>query len=114
MERPVDKRIISADYLGSEQAAAGVLTRPAAPVATPAGARFKLFLNGAQAGPFGLDEIAQRMARGEVNESTKAWNMAWNPKTDKWQNAGSLPELAPLFGQAQSIPDPDDDIPDPD
>jgi hypothetical protein len=37
--------------------------------------------------------------------------MAWNPKADKWQAAGAMPELAALFGSA--IPDPDDDIPDP-
>ena len=57
---------------------------------------------------------AERIARGEVSESTKAWNMSWNPKSDKWQAAGALPELARLFGHAQVIPDPDNDIPDPD
>ncbi|NML61243.1 DUF4339 domain-containing protein [Massilia sp. RP-1-19] len=116
VERPVDKRIICAEYLASEEAAAAAIARPAAAPAqaSTAGARFKLFLNGAQAGPFGLDEIVQRIARGEVREATKAWNMAWNPKADKWQAAGALPELAPLFGHAQAIPDPDDDVPDPD
>jgi hypothetical protein len=38
--------------------------------------------------------------------------MQWNPKADKWQLAGHMPELVPLFHDA--IPDPDDAIPDPD
>ena len=37
--------------------------------------------------------------------------MQWNPKVDKWQYAGHMAELAPLFHDM--IPDPDDDIPDP-
>ena len=107
--RPVDKRVIRPGYLDSDAAAAQAIDgRPA----TPAAARFKLFLGGAQAGPFTTGEIAQRIARGEVDEGTRAWNMQWNPKTDKWKTAGELPELAPLFGSA--IPDPGDDIPDPD
>jgi hypothetical protein len=51
------------------------------------------------------------MARGELTPDTRVWNMQWNPKVDKWQFAGHMPELAPLFQHA--IPDPDDDIPDP-
>jgi hypothetical protein len=108
VERSVDKRVIRADILASDERAAQVLAAAVPPVA----ARYKLFAGGAQHGPFSAEEIAQRIARGEVARDTRIWNMQWNPKADKWQLAGHMPELAPLFHDA--IPDPDDDIPDPD
>ncbi|MBQ5947694.1 tubulin-like doman-containing protein [Massilia sp. ST3] len=117
VERPVDKRVILPDYLASEDRAGEVLQRKAAP--TPAGAapaaaggkRYKLFLQGAQRGPYTPDEIAQMAARGEIDAGTRAWDMRWNPKLDKWSTVGALPELAALLGEA--IPDPDDGVPDP-
>jgi hypothetical protein len=96
--------------LASDQRAAQVLDAGAAPAA-PAPARYKVFLGGVQHGPYAADELAQRIARGEVARDTRVWNMQWNPKTDKWQYAGHMPELAPLFHD--QIPDPDHDIPDP-
>lgn len=109
VERSVDKRVIRPDILASDERAAQVLATPAA---APAAVRYKLFAGGAQHGPFSAEEIALRIARGEVARDTRIWNMQWNPKADKWQLAGHMPELAPLFHEA--IPDPDDDIPDPD
>jgi hypothetical protein len=79
--------------------------------ATPIGARYKLFVNGAQRGPFVLDEVVQQLARGEIDQGTRIWNMAWNPRQDKWKTVGEMPELAAAFDAA--IPDPDDGIPDP-
>jgi hypothetical protein len=111
VERSVDKRVIRQDILASDERAAQVLAAAVAP-AVPAAARYKLFTGGAQHGPFSAEEVALRIARGEVSRETRVWNMQWNPKADKWQYAGHLPELALLFGDA--IPDPDDDIPDPD
>lgn len=110
VEREADKRVIRADVLASDERAGEVLEAGAAPAA-PAGARYKLFLGGAQQGPYAVDDLARRIARGEVTRDTRVWNMQWNPKADKWQYAGHMPELAPLF--ADAIPDPDDDIPDP-
>ena len=79
--------------------------------ATPLGARYKLFVDGAQRGPFALDEVVQQITRGEIDAGTRVWNMAWSPRQDKWQTVAALPELAGALEQA--IPDPDDGIPDP-
>ncbi|MES2150593.1 MAG: tubulin-like doman-containing protein [Pseudomonadota bacterium] len=106
VEKALDKRAIRAPYLADEALAAQLL---APPRAAPAAARFKLFANGAQHGPYGLAEMAERIANGSVAQATKVWNMAWDTTSGSWQAAGALPELAPLFGPA----DPDDDIPDP-
>jgi hypothetical protein len=114
VERQVDKRVILPQYLHSDADAAALLQgRPAAgvelakaPAAQPQGARYKLFVQGAQRGPFTIDEIARQVARGEIDGATRAWNMAWNPKLDKWSTVGALPELAVLLDDA--IPDPDD------
>jgi hypothetical protein len=122
VERPVDKRVILPHYLLSDAHAAQALQqRPspavelakAAPSLQSAQARYKLFVQGAQRGPFTVDEIASQAARGEIDHGTRAWNMAWNPKQDKWSTIGALPELAAVLGEA--IPDPDDAdrIPDP-
>ena len=112
----VDKRAIKADYLGSDALAALAVERrvtaasisaPSAPLA----GRYKVFLDQVQQGPYSQDELALRIARGEIDAMTKVWNMQWNPKTDKWKMAGEMAELAALFEAA--IPDPDSAIPDP-
>jgi hypothetical protein len=113
VERPLDKRILQPELLASEQDAARVFAAPPAPAANVAAGRFKVFLHGAQQGPYSRDELALRIARSEVDAATKVWNMAWNPKADKWKLAGDMPELAELFAPT-GIPDPIDDIPDPD
>jgi hypothetical protein len=79
--------------------------------ASPMAARYKLFVNGAQRGPYALEEVAQQLARGEIDPGTRIWNMQWNPRLDKWKTVGEIPELAGAFDTA--IPDPDDGIPDP-
>jgi hypothetical protein len=79
--------------------------------ATPMAARFKLFVNGVQRGPYALEEVAQQLARGEIDAGTRIWNMQWNARQDKWKTVGEIPELAAGFHAA--IPDPDDGVPDP-
>ncbi|CDG81701.1 tubulin-like doman-containing protein [Janthinobacterium agaricidamnosum] len=127
VEKVVDKRVIRAEYLANEAAAAGVFaaapaTAPAtapgvAPQAAPlrpaavAGASYKVFLNKVQHGPYSFDELAARIGRGEVEPSTKIWNMVWIPRVDQWKVAAEMSEFAALF--AADIPDPDDEIPDP-
>lgn len=119
VERPVDKRVIQPQYLHSDAHAAAVLQGRAAaavelaklpPVVSAVGQadgpRYKLFVQGAQRGPFTIDEIARQAERGEIDGATRAWNMAWNPKLDKWSTVAALPELAAVLGDA--IPDPDD------
>jgi hypothetical protein len=79
--------------------------------ATPMAVRFKLFVNGAQRGPYALEEVAQQLASGEIDAGTRIWNMQWNPRQDKWKTVGEIPELAAGFDAA--IPDPADGVPDP-
>jgi hypothetical protein len=107
VEKVVDKRAIRADYLADDALAAQLLQRGVAP---PAAQRYKLFIDGIQQGPFAREEIALRIARGGANAGTRVWDMQWNPRVDKWKTLGEMPGLADLF---DAIPDPDDDIPDP-
>jgi len=79
--------------------------------ATPLAARYKLFVGGAQRGPYAQDEVVQLLLRGEIDAGTRVWNMAWNPRQDKWKTVADIPELAGALDTA--IPDPDDAIPDP-
>lgn len=120
VQNNVDKRIIKAEFWEDEAKAALAAHAETAPVASAAAmpqqaaiaaTRYKVFSNKAQHGPFTRDELALQIARGDFTADTKVWNMRWDPKSDKWQTAASLPELAALF--EDDIPDPDDDIPDP-
>ena len=120
VERAIDKRVVKPEILASEARAAAALEvrglgTPAAipdPAPAPAAdaARYKLFVAGAQRGPFALDEVAQQLARGEIDLATRAWNMAQDPKYGKWQTLAEIPGFA---DNAPSIPDPDDGVPDP-
>jgi hypothetical protein len=123
VERPVDKRVIKPEMLASEARAAAALevrglgtsanAAPAAAIPDPPpqqGPRYKLFVAGAQRGPFAVEEIAQQLARGEIDLGTRAWNMAQDPKIGKW---GVVADIPGIPGQAPSIPDPDDGVPDP-
>ncbi|XYJ11403.1 tubulin-like doman-containing protein [Telluria sp. B2] len=113
VERPVDKRVIKPEFLASDARAAQAIERrvqPAAPAAT-SGPRYKLFVQGAQRGPFAVEEIARQLTQGEIDLATRAWNMAQDPKFGKWQTVADIPGLDALRGPA--IPDPDDGIPDP-
>jgi hypothetical protein len=115
VEHQVDKRAIRQEFLLDEKAAwmATQLREKRIAVASVAAAvRYKVFVGGAQQGPYTLQELAQQIGRGVVGPATKVWNMHWDPQADKWRAAGDLAELGALFTSA--IPDPDDDIPDPD
>ncbi|MFL6656809.1 MAG: tubulin-like doman-containing protein [Massilia sp.] len=114
VEKVVDKRVIKPEILASEALAGQALqSREQPPVAmAPAAPRYKVFLDGVQQGPYALHELALRITRGEVDARTRVWNMQWNPRVDKWQLAGGMADLASLFDGA--IPDPDNEIPDPD
>jgi hypothetical protein len=114
VERPADKRVVTSEYLGSDARATQALERrsgataAASPMPQP---RYKLFVHGAQRGPYAIDDIVQQAARGEIDRATRAWNMQWDTRTDKWKTLAEIPELAAVLGAA--IPDPDDAIPDP-
>lgn len=117
VERPIDKRVIKAEFLASDARAAQAVerrTHVAAPAPVPAmaaGPRYKLFVGGAQRGPFAVEEIVQQLARGEIDLATRAWNMAQDTRFGKWQTVADIPGLH--ASQSDAIPDPDDGIPDP-
>jgi hypothetical protein len=133
VERAVDKRTIKPEFLAADTQAARVLerraghtpeagglahdgARAAAPAlgltaGMPTTARYKLFVGGAQRGPYAQDEVVQLLLRGEIDNATRVWNMAWNPRQDKWKTIAEIPAFAGVLDTA--IPDPDDAIPDP-
>ena len=117
VQQPVDKRVPRPEYLASETTAAHLLagapaaSAPAGIAPIAGGALYKVFVNRMQQGPYTVQELAQRVARGEVDGATRVWDMRWVPHVDAWKTAREVPELAVLF--AASIPDPSDDIPDP-
>ncbi|UGQ45395.1 tubulin-like doman-containing protein [Massilia endophytica] len=108
VQQQADKRVLRPEYLASESAAVSIFG--SAPPLAP-DSLYKVFLDRVQQGPFNLQELAQRIARGEIVRGTKLWNMRWVPHVDQWKTAAELPEVAALFEGA--IPDPQDDIPDP-
>jgi hypothetical protein len=119
VERPIDKRVVKPEILASESRAAAALEvralgSTAAPIPDPlpasSSARYKLFVAGAQRGPFTVEEVAQQLARGEIEPGTRAWNMAQDPKTGTWGTVAGIPGIG---GYAPAIPDPDDGVPDP-
>ena len=117
VQQSVDKRVPRPEYLASETTAAHLLagapaaSAPAGIAPVAGGALYKVFVNRMQQGPYTVQELAQRVARGEVDGATRVWDMRWVPHVDAWKTAREVPELAVLF--AASIPDPSDDIPDP-
>ncbi|MYN09022.1 tubulin-like doman-containing protein [Pseudoduganella aquatica] len=133
VQHAVDKRVLKPEMLASDAAAArvfgdasaatavaaggaaapaaAVAAAVAAPPAAAGGVLYKVFVNKTQQGPYGLHELAQRITAGEVDGNTKVWNMLWVPRVDQWKLASEMPDIAPLLSAA--IPDPHDDIPDP-
>ena len=70
---------------------------PANPFATAAPAaalQFHIHLNGQQMGPYGLDVLQQGVGTGQFTRET----MVWREGMAQWTAAGSVPELASLFG----------------
>jgi membrane protease subunit (stomatin/prohibitin family) len=77
------------------QMAAG-LAGTAAPPPIPGAAGYFLAIDGKQAGPFGSDQLAQRVAAGQLTRDT----LVWKHGLSNWQKAGTLPDLQGLFGEA--------------
>jgi hypothetical protein len=121
VQHATDKRVPRPEYLGSEATAmhllagaapvAGASATSAATAPVADAALYKVFVNRMQQGPYTVQELAQRVARGEIDGATKVWDMRWVPHVDQWKQAREVPQLAVLF--AAAIPDPTDEIPDP-
>ncbi|WP_426110313.1 tubulin-like doman-containing protein [Massilia sp. PWRC2] len=120
VEHAVDKRVLRAALLADEASAADAL-RAGDGVAVAPPLRFKLFIAAAQQGPFLLEQLKERIGRGEVKADTPVWNMKQSAKLGKWEAAAQVTELADLFADAIADPvDPErpqgqgaDGIPDP-
>jgi len=84
--------------MGNQMAAglAGAQMGAAAPPPIPASAGYFLAIEGKQAGPFGSDQLAQRVAAGQLTRDT----LVWKHGLSNWQKAGTMPDLQDLFGDA--------------
>lgn len=66
----------------------------AAPPPVPSQSKFFAVLNGAQAGPFSIDEFKAQINSGAVTRET----LVWKEGMSSWAAAETQPELASLFG----------------
>jgi membrane protease subunit (stomatin/prohibitin family) len=83
-----------ANALGQQGSTAG-----GAPPPLPAAAQYFAAIGGAQAGPFGMDQLRAQVAGGQVTRDTLVWKQgmaAWTP-------VAQVPELEALFG---AVPPP--------
>jgi membrane protease subunit (stomatin/prohibitin family) len=62
--------------------------------AAPETPKFHIHLNGKQMGPYGMDVLKQGVDSGQFSRET----MVWREGMPQWIQAGSVPELAGLFG----------------
>ncbi|UUZ47222.1 hypothetical protein LP420_27710 [Massilia sp. B-10] len=107
VERAVDKRVIRSQYLASEAEAAHALQAPAVAVAVAAApVRYKVFLDGAQQGPFSLDEMALRIARGDVGAKHQGLEHAMESEgrqvEDRRRDRGTWRAVRPCHSRSRS------------
>ncbi len=62
--------------------------------APPPSLQYHIHLNGQQMGPYGTDVLKQGVSTGQFTRET----MVWREGMAQWTPAGSVAELAPLFG----------------
>lgn len=65
-----------------------------APTPPPAGNMYSVAVNGASTGPFSITQLQQMAQSGQFN----AQSLVWTNGMANWQAAGTVAELAPLFG----------------
>lgn len=76
---------------------------PAAPPPLPgAGPVWHVAANGQSAGPFGVDQLQQGVAAGQVTATT----LVWAPHLAGWTAAGEVPDLRGLFVRTTPPPPP--------
>jgi hypothetical protein len=61
--------------------------------------QFHVVLNGAQAGPFGIDQLRTMISSGQINRAT----MVWKAGMANWAAADQQAELGALFA---AVPPP--------
>ena len=64
--------------------------------------QYHISVNGAQAGPFSMQQLAQKVQGGQLTQQTYVWKQGMA----NWELAGNVQELAPLFAQPASAPPP--------
>jgi len=64
-------------------------------------------VNGAQTGPFNMQQLQQMTQNGQLTPQTYVWKQGMA----QWQLAGSVSELAPFFGQPAGTPPPPPPMP---
>lgn len=74
----------------------------ATPPPPPAPATFMVYANGAQAGPFDMNQLAQMAAGGQLTPATYVWRQGMA----NWTAASQVPELQALFAPATPPPPP--------
>jgi membrane protease subunit (stomatin/prohibitin family) len=62
--------------------------------AAPEAPKFHIHVNGQQMGPYGMDVLKQGVDSGQFTRES----MVWCEGMSQWTQAGSVPELAGLFG----------------
>ena len=72
------------------------------PPPPPTAAPFMIYLNGAQAGPFDMQQLSQLASSGQINPQTYVWRQGMA----NWALAGQVPELQALFMPATPPPPP--------
>jgi membrane protease subunit (stomatin/prohibitin family) len=70
--------------------------------APPPLVQFFVAVNGQQTGPFGQDQLAQMVQRGEVKRETYVWHAGMAA----WAAASGMPELSALFNNMPPPPPP--------
>lgn len=73
---------------------------PAAPPPLPMQTTYHVDQNGQAAGPFGVPQLQQAVAAGQVTAST----LVWAQGMASWTPAGQVPELARLFAEPPPLP----------
>lgn len=74
----------------------------ATPPPPPSPATFMVYANGAQAGPFDMNQLAQMAAGGQLTPATYVWRQGMA----NWTAASQVPELQGLFAPATPPPPP--------
>ena len=61
---------------------------------------YHVAINGAAAGPYGMQELSQMVATGQLQQTS----LVWKPGMDAWTPISSVPELMALFNSVPPIP----------
>ena len=73
---------------------------PGAPAAAQPVVQYAVSVEGQTYGPFDMNALGQMAGAGQINSQS----MVWREGMAEWQQAGTVPELAPLFAGAAAPP----------